>query len=78
MTGAHHDLGHVHYFDTFIREGTASTGETWISLLDENTIVSGSEDTTLRVWDLTKKIAPEDIRVNNSDVWVINSDSEYD
>ena len=45
--------------------------------LNETTIVGGSEDTTLRVWDLTKKFAPEDISAINSDISVINSDSDY-
>ena len=35
--------------------------------LNETTIVSASYDSTLRVWDLTKKFAPEDIEDINSD-----------
>ena len=46
--------------------------------LNETTIVSGSWDNTLRVWNLTKKFAPEDISVINSDIDAINSGSDDD
>ena len=46
--------------------------------LNETTIVSACGDHTLRVWDLTKKFAPEDISaIAWSNLGVINSDSDY-